>query len=226
MNAPHFHKFNLAPYERYISKGVCKCGAVKFAADVVINQRDINNLILAKVRELNEREGKAGMPDLQTDTITHDVKTILNEARKLRGKKCLTCEYAYDHEETHYCSLVICPSCIPRKVRPPFRPNPEIAEPEPRGPKTTTKTCENIPENIPESTVPEHEQAQLSDNSGQLKERRGPPDPAVVSQALREMDRVFPSWNESWTPDVKCEWLRTFKELAMHGVSVEVGHED
>jgi hypothetical protein len=145
------HFWHLKEYCRYISRGTCICGAVRFFAN---DPMDKEQLQLAE--HYNRKKGKEGsghtaaLPKKEGKTMTkqeeHSAPTFpievshnagplspakkgppgksaedLLKMRELWGKKCLTCTSAYEVEGVRYCPVKRCPSRIPEKLRPPYR---------------------------------------------------------------------------------------------------------
>jgi hypothetical protein len=87
------------------------------------------------------KEGNVNIPTTEqdrTDAVTDanpgvsappkTRKERLNEVRKLRGKRCLTCTTSYLYESVRYCPVKSCPSHIPKANRPPYRADESVVQ--------------------------------------------------------------------------------------------------
>lgn len=133
----HIHRFVFSHYEKFISRGVCECGAVTFAADFIYLAKEDNKEIFARVEELNNKEGKPCMV-MPTDTalaedatpppaaaalnVAHDL--YIARARAARDRTCPKCPRFYEFDGSKYCASKVCSSRLSKEVRYQYRPDP------------------------------------------------------------------------------------------------------
>ncbi len=115
-------------------------------------------------------------------------------ARRKKGKKCLTCVFAYEHDGQRWCSTKRCHSRIRANARPPFRPKTEeTAEPG----KTEGKVVRKYSKRT-------SSQAQTAT------------EPTLKVLRVFQLPDGFPPFSDCHTPDVQVKWLEVYRDLALH----------
>lgn len=181
MTEGHGHSFFLRPYEDGILRGECACGEIRFEV------AEWNKANAARAEELNKTLGVKGKPmEEPKPELIGRTKEEMDAIRKLRGKKCRTCQYSYDHDGQRWCSVENCPSSIPHRVRPAFRPNVEMLATPPR--------------------VKPSDPAQDKE-TGVFAE--------APRERVQVTSFGLPPWNDSWTEATQIKWLDVLEHITI-----------
>lgn len=85
------HHWRLSPFESYISRSTCDCGAVQFEADTRDGEKVFLEELDSRVKELNKTEGKEGTLEKQGEAIsTIEHQTTPDSATPIPSRPDLT----------------------------------------------------------------------------------------------------------------------------------------
>jgi len=157
----------------------------------------------------NQPELAATEPEMAPVAIRRE---RLAEARKLRGKKCQTCEHSYEHDEQRWCSKKKCPSRIPGNNRLQYRPLPP-GEGTPAKVEAFHKVAK-VPAKSPSAT--KVNKSKPSTTKVDKGDHVVPASFQVTIIRLPASSNLpgLPAFNPKWKKEVQLKWLDTYRELA------------
>lgn len=222
------HHWKFAPYEKYISRGECCCGAVRFMPDTFGGDKEFRQQMETRIKQLNKMYGKEGHKVKgKTSTSTTQPQTAPQSATPPEAKRYRNAAYFEENKEAiikDYEALSLkefygkwhINSGAWTKLKRGWGINkgkaPRMAEPEPKALEPETKMSAGETNQPPSDTKAEksdHDKPDVRELKGHPLVHLG----TIRVEVAADLPEL-PAFDGSWPMLTQIEWFQTYRQLA------------